>query len=208
MILKSNSKPNISSTTIVQLKMRRKKVISNKMRLHSIISMGILLLITIIRFHFNIYNNNSSNQLRLSISIRNKLYNISIKQIQVKATFLKVEWLMEEVVRAPMSVLTNRDSVPSLKLQLIFWLQMEKGVKERGSANTLIHSTRLRALTKWMKRQWTLTMTTQLPMALINNLIIANSSKVKPFQLNHSNMVSIKGGPLPETCFLSSASKR
>ena len=120
MILKSNSKPNISSTTIVQLKMRRKKVISNKMRLHSIISMGILLLITIIRFHFNIYNNNSSNQLRLSISIRNKLYNISIKQIQVKATFLKVEWLMEEVVRAPMSVLTNRDSVPSLKLQLIF----------------------------------------------------------------------------------------
>ena len=119
MILKSNSKPNISSTTIVQLKMRRKKVISNKMRLHSIISMGILLLITIIRFHFNIYNNNS-NQLRLSISIRNKLYNISIKQIQVKATFLKVEWLMEEVVRAPMSVLTNRDSVPSLKLQLIF----------------------------------------------------------------------------------------
>jgi hypothetical protein len=208
MILKKNSKPNISSTTIVQLKMRRKKVISNKMRLHSEMSMGILLLITIIRFHFNNYNNNSSNQLRLSISIRNQLYNISTKQIQAKATFHKVEWSMEEVVRAPMSVLTNRGSVPSRKLQLIFWRQTEKVVKERESANTLIHSTKLRALTTWMKLQWTLPNTTQLPMALIKNLIIANSSKVKPFKLIHSKMVSIKGGPLPETCFLSSASKR
>ena len=90
MIQKSNSKHSTNSTMIVQLKTRRKKEISKKTRLHSKISMGILLLIIIIRFHFN--NCNSSSQLRHSISIRNLPFNISTKLIQVKATFHKVEW--------------------------------------------------------------------------------------------------------------------
>ena len=117
MIQKSNSKHSTNSTMIVQLKTRRKKEISKKTRLHSKISMGTLLLIIIIRFHFN--NCNSSSQLRHSISIRNLPFNISTKLIQVKATFHKVEWQMEEEARARMSVLINRDSVPSHKLQLI-----------------------------------------------------------------------------------------
>ena len=117
MIQKSSSKLSINLIMIIQLKMRKTKEMSKKLRLHNkFITMGTHPLIIIIRSHFNSFNTNNSLH-RLSTSIRSQPCSISIKLIQVQATFHKVEWSMEGEVQAPISALTSRGSEPSHRLQ-------------------------------------------------------------------------------------------